>query len=37
MKGKITIGTLGLPAFKDKVSVYLVKYAKKTDVLKKFC
>ena len=36
MKWGMTKGAPGLPACKGKVLVYLVKYAKKTDVLKKF-
>ncbi|HEW78769.1 MAG TPA: hypothetical protein ENG78_06975 [Acidiferrobacteraceae bacterium] len=37
MKWGMTKGAPGLSACKGKILIYLVKYAKKTDVLKKFC
>jgi len=36
MKRRMTKGTTGLPSCKSKILINLVKYAKKTDVLKKF-
>jgi len=36
MKRRMTKGATGLPACECNILVYLVKYAKKTDVLKKF-